>query len=216
MPVPVKSTNLVYLPVPKVACTTIKFALLNHNEDGLADRLDAARRTDRTVPHVHIVYPSKPLKVKHILRYLGSRWFCVVRDPVQRFLSVYGNRVVHHDDLKRSVTALESAGLPRHPDPVEFAENLEAYCRANGSINHHARPMVDYLGRRPGRFDRIFRLSDLGALPGYLAEAGVELRLGHRQTGGPKLAPADLPTAALERVKRFYSADYAAFGAWVD
>jgi len=216
MPVPVKSTDLVYLPVPKVACTTIKFALLNHNEDGQADRLDVARRTDKSVPNVHMIYPSKPLKLKHLLRYFGRRWFCVVRDPVKRFLSVYGNRVVHHDDLKRSVPALESAGLPRHPDPTEFAEHLEAYCRMNGTINHHARPMVDYLGERPGRFDRIFPMSELGELPGYLAEAGVRVTLGHRQTGGPKLKPDDLSPPALARVKRFYAADYEAFGAFFD
>lgn len=216
MPVPVKSTNLVYFPVPKVACTSIKHALLNYNEDGRADWLSEARKTDKTLPNSHRVYPSEPLRPKHVLKYMGRRWFCVVRDPVRRFLSVYGNRVVHHNDLKSSEPALEQAGLPPRPDLDTFATHLEVYCRTSRSIRHHARPIVDYLGRRPGRFDRIFRMSELSGLRDYLAEAGAEIRLDHLQTGGPKLTPDDLPAPALERVKRFYASDYRSFGEWFD
>lgn len=216
MPIKVASTNLVYFPVPKVACTSIKHALLNHNEDGRADRLDAARQTDKSLPHVHMVYPSTPLRRRHFLEYFGRRWFCVVREPVSRFLSAYGNRVVHHRDLDGCRPALDRAGLSAEPDLETFVAHLDGYCAASRTIRDHVRPMVDYLGHTPRRYDRVFGMSELVALPAYLAEAGAGdgIVLGHKQTGGPKLTRGDLSPGALKRVTDFYADDYSAFGAW--
>lgn len=216
MPVPVKSTSLVYFPVPKVACSSVKWALLNHNEDGQADRNAAARESDKTVPHVHQVYPSKRLQPGYFVKYAGKRWFCVVRDPVKRFLSAYGNRVVHYDDIKRALPELEKSGLERHPDVDYFAAHIGEYSKINKRIRHHVRPHVTYLGHKASRFDRIFRMSELAQLPAYVAEAGAEIHLPHRQTDGPKLKPSDLSAASIDHIKRYYAADYAAFGDWFD
>jgi len=216
MPVAVKSTSLVYFPVPKVACSSIKWALLNHNENGLADRNAALQESGKSAPWTHDIYPSEIFRSSYILRYLGKRWFCVVRDPVKRFLSVYGNRIVHHDDLGRSAPELERAGLKRHPDLDYFAMHIGEYSKINKRIHHHVRPQVDYLGRKSARFDRVFRMSELSALPDYVAAAGAEIVLPHRQTGGPKPRPDDLSAASIAHIKRYFAQDYAAFGNWFD
>ncbi len=217
MPVPVKSTSLVYFPVPKVACTSIKWALLNHNEDGLADRnAEAREKGARGIPNVHNIYPSKPLRPTHFIRYFGKRWFCVVRDPVKRFLSAYGNRIVYHDDIKRYIPNLERAGLERHPDLDYFAMHIDEYSRINKRIRHHVRLQTDYLGRKPERFDRVFGMSELDEMKDYIAESGVEIELPHRQTGGPKFKPEDLSPSSMAHIKRYFAEDYAAFGEWFD
>lgn len=214
MPVRVKPTNLVYVPVPKAACTSIKYGLLAQAHPDLVARLDAG--TARHLRTVHDWAPSVPLHPKHQLRYATRRWFCVVRDPVARFLSGYGNRVVHYDDLAATAAAVEAAGLPRHPDLLAFVDNLERYMALNKTIKHHFLPMVRFLGRRPKRYDRIFRMTELSDLVAYLAAAGAPITLPHKQTGGPKLKRDALPAKSLARLEKVYAADYDAYGAWFD
>lgn len=221
MPQRIVSTDLVYFPVPKVACTSIKTAILRHNDPTLAARIPArepfALPDGRKVRHIHEVYPSRPLRLYDPLVQTGRRWFCVVRDPLKRFLSSYSNRVLHHDDLKHSHPgALEAAGLMRQPDLEEFIDRLEAYCEVNRPIWHHVRPMVDFLGRRPKRYDRIFSMRALDQIADYCAEAGAPIALPHLQTGGPKFAVSDLSPRSMEKLKRYYAEDYRRYGDYID
>lgn len=217
MVVVVKGTDLAFFPVPKNACSSVKYALLNHNEDGLADRLPAVGPRGKTVRYVHQVYPTTRFGPLTPLRQARRRWFAVVRDPVRRFLSAYANRIVHHDDLKRCKPgALARAGLERHPDLERFVADLERYCAVSPITRHHVAPMVTYLGRRPERYDRLFAMSGLGQLPAYCAEAGAPVTLPHRQARGPKIDPAALSRAARDKLLQFYAEDYRYWGAHLD
>lgn len=216
MPYRINGTPLVYFPVPKIACTSIKHALLNHNQPGLADRIaeDVARRTEKgTRLGVHGIYPSVPFRPAYRLRYGLGRWFCVVRDPVKRLLSAYANRVLYLDELKKvDPEMLRAAGLRRQPEPDEFVARLEDYRRLEPSIDHHVAPLCDFLGRVPERFDRVFDLSEMDALADYVAAAGAPMSFPRLQTGGPKLGPDMLSAASLEKLRALYAEDYRAWG----
>lgn len=221
MPQRITSTDLVYFPVPKVACTSIKVAILQHNDPTLAARIPAPKPIDlpngRKGRHIHDAYPSRPYRFYNFLRYPGGRWFCVVRDPLKRFLSSYSNRILHHDDLKHSPPeALEAAGLVRQPDLEDFVDRLEAYSSVSNSIHHHTQPMVHYLGTRAQRYDRIFSMRELDQIAGYCTEAGAPITLPHLQAGGPKLAISDLSDRAVEKLKRYYAEDYRCYSDYID
>lgn len=221
MPQRLRSTALLYFPVPKVACTSIKHAILEHNDPALSARIPAPEPIRlslwRSGRHVHDVYPSRRFRPYYPLCFAHLRWFCVVRDPLLRFLSNYSNRVLHSGDLKRTdAEAFRAEGLSAEPDLEEFTARLEDYARLNRSIAHHTRPMTAYLGYDPARYDRIFSMKELAALPAYCAEAGAMITLPHKQTGGPKIAPDMLSVAAEQKIRRYYAEDYRIWGRYTD
>lgn len=231
MPASISGTNLIYFPVPKVACTSLKAAILGHNAPGVMTGIETLRETripgerpqpvciapsGRPVRNVHDYFPTSPFRRWYPLKYKG-RWICVVRDPLKRFLSAFGNRVGHHDDLKHTdPAALARAGLSRHPDLDEFVGRLEDYCAASPLLHHHLRPANDFLGRQPQRYARIFSMAEIDRIAPYCAESGAEVVLPRLQTGGTKLGDADLSPAARKKLMAYYAEDYLIWGRHID
>ncbi|MCB1349753.1 MAG: sulfotransferase family 2 domain-containing protein [Paracoccaceae bacterium] len=213
MPVAIKGTKLVYFPVPKVACTSIKTALLEHNDPGT---LALFRNGPRDLPprHVHEVYPTTDFALRNLLGHTyGKAWIAVLRDPIRRAVSGYRNRIVHHRDLDLTASAaFARLGLPEAPDLTTFALNLATYCRLNADTDHHFAPLTRYLGTKPGRFARVFRLSELDQFVGYVAQHGVHLTLPHEQSAGPPVGVDDLTDAARAALMAFYREDYEIWG----
>lgn len=216
MPIAINNTDLMYFPVPKVACTSIKVAVLAVNNPAavksVTERDANGKRRD-----VHRIYNSTTFKVSSVVRFAHRRWFCVVRDPVKRFLSGYTNRLYHHHDLSKTDDAVfTEKGLSRKPELDEFVYRLEDYMAINSGVNHHFRPMVDFLGTKAKRYDRVFRMSELDDLVTYCAGHGATLELPHMQSGGKKLALDVLDQKMRDKLLAFYAADYKAFGRYLD
>lgn len=197
--------------MPKVACTSLKrmfFAVEN-------DRPFEPFRVNGVEFHIHRLYPSLPFEKQPHPRMARHHRVTVVRDPVRRFLSCYSNRVVHYGELseKAAGPALARAGLAPDPDLSLFIDRLEDYCRASASIDHHARPMSDFLGTDPGLYAEIHPIERVGDMV-----AGLETRLGRKlvlerlQTGGPKIDPEVLTPAQTDRLRAFYAQDYDIWG----
>lgn len=227
MPIAINGTNLVYFPIPKLACTSVKIALLRHNQpetaktlllylpDGtFAPRVHHAGRTRS----IHHVYPSAEWQPRwHLEKLRKQQWVCLVRDPLQRFLSAYGNRVVFHDDIaRRNADDARQAGLDPRPDLETFADRLEDYCRVSPSIRHHTKPMWRYLGPLPWAYTRIFSLRQIPELEAFCADAGAMIQIPHEQTGGPKCRVEDLPSKARRKLERYYALDYRLYGKHFD
>jgi len=189
----IKGTNFVYFPVPKCACTSMKTAIIAKNGQPRLGR----RRNDDTV-HGWRGYGTREWwrEPRAYIRIPGERRFCIIRDPVDRFISAYRNRVVFLRDLG-SV-----------PDINSFAVTIEQH-RRDRHIWHHVRPLVDFLGRDPAFFDRVFLLDEIGEIPEYL---GIPLIIPREQTEGPKIRRSDLSAQAVEHLRQFYSEDYRAWG----
>ncbi len=140
----------------------------------------------------------------------------MVRDPVRRFLSAYGNRVLHHRELswKLAGRKLRELGLEATPDLDLFIDRYEDYPQAHPSILHHTRPMVDFLGSDPDYFARVYRFEELPQFVADISERiGRPVEIGHEQTGGPKFKPSDLSAAQLRKLQEIYKRDYEVFGA---
>jgi len=225
MPVKLKGTDLIYFSIPKTACTSLKQAVLGWNEPEFAQVFPAHDETGRLLPrefrgrqyfHVHEFYPSIYFRPRwYVSPGMRGRWFCVLRDPLERLLSAYGNRVIHHRDLEQDPAAVEAAGLSLHPDVDEFVMKLEAYTRVNRRIYDHVRPVHHYLGPVARRFDRIFTLRQLSDLAAYCADAGAPLEVPYLQTGGPKIPLSDLSQKAQTKLRRYYALDYLLYGRYL-
>src|SRR5881628_2940232 len=96
MAIRLKRTNFVYFPVPKVGCTSLKLAIMQHNRPRKCARL----RSEEQV-HGRNGYRSPPAQWewRTYVRPSRMRAFCVIRDPIDRFVSGYRNRILFHHDL---------------------------------------------------------------------------------------------------------------------
>ena len=216
MSVKIANTRLAYVPVPKIACTSVKMAILRHNAPADYAALKAGE-IDGDGKGVHGFYPTVPMSLSQMLTKPPTRrWFGIVRDPLKRFVSGYRNRILHHKDLRAtSVAELEAAGLPLEPDIDLFAANLAAYSALNRSTRHHFAPICTYMGRHPRMFHRVFCISEIADLASYMAEHGGPSDLPHEQTGGPKMTVADLSPASIAALRDFYARDYAVWGRFI-
>ena len=69
--------------------------------------------------------------------------FCVIRDPVKRFVSGYTNRILFHRDLA--------------PVPFdEFVSRFEEFRDAEILVAEHFKPQVDFIGTDPSYYTHVF------------------------------------------------------------
>ncbi|MDA7429585.1 sulfotransferase family 2 domain-containing protein [Primorskyibacter aestuariivivens] len=204
--------RLFYAAVPKVACTSLKHMFFEA-ENGFAFQDYQANGQDK---HIHnAAYPTM-LRTEYPENQIADFLrVAVIRNPIRRLLSAYGNRVVLHRELseEKAGPALQRLGLSPDPDLDSFVDNLEAYAEAHASIHHHIRPMVDFLGSDPGYFHHFYRLD---AMPRFMEKInthmGTNFKLARMQTGGPKLLPNVLSEERIARLHAFYHQDFDAFG----
>lgn len=206
--------KLIYIPIPKNACTSIKHAL-HEIEFGKRFNADLPEFSDYREHHdyykkrAHAFTSVEALKKRtDVLR------FALVRDPVKRLISCYRNRVVDLGDLELSRSTLEQMELSVEPDLNTFVLNLSAYRRANKKIEHHSRPQSRFLGGTIEYLDRVFTLAEMNDLLDMLRKYDPDLNLRQRKTGGTKITLADLSEEALQHAIAFYQEDYKLLGAY--
>ncbi len=198
-----------YVPIPKVACTSLKWALLSHINAKL--HAESGRIGKRDV-HAQLVRRSLTQSTENRLRNFDGFKFAVIRHPVGRLVSCYVNRILDRKDLETGPTRihlLERAGLPLRPDLDTFARNLSVYSASNPSIAHHVRPQSRFV-IQPGLFDRIYMMNELDALAEDLANyCGVELKL--EKENASRGEKPNLSSEARLAVEEYYAADFEMF-----
>ena len=171
--------------MPKVACTSLKhlFFLLEHGRtfENYVDHAGTKR-------HIHnAAYPT--------LSTSEDDWSCaadmhrivIVRDPVERFVSAYRNRVLFYKELSDAnvdSTKREMLGLKPDPTLDEFIDHLELYRTLSTVIKHHTDPQTYFVGHTLDYFHKFYRFEELDILAADLsAKTGQPLSLPHKQMG---------------------------------
>lgn len=206
MVIAVKAHEIAYMALPKAGCSTVKAALAQVDPE--------ARLPEGAAPDVmiwHRLYPTRRFRPHRWQAYDGWWRFCVVRDPVRRLLSVYTNRVVGMRELHNCRKILRGrVDLPMDPDPDFFFQNLRAYMEAASAIKHHALPAWLFLGPDLGRYDRIYRTSELGRFGEELgARTGVEVRIARENPSGMRLRLDDLAPETRAALRTRLEEEYA-------
>lgn len=191
----VKSHGLAYFPIPKVANTTIRYGIWE--AVGYDDLFDNG---------------NKRMSARLREMSSGMHRFVVVRDPIERALSGWSNRVIHERDIERSSVSralLAPLGLEALPDANTFFLNIGKYMLVNNRVRRHLLPQASYLGDDLSFFDDIYRIDELDRLNADLAaRIGKPINFGRFQTGGPKIRFSDLSRPAAEALLRHLEPDY--------
>lgn len=209
MTVVLKEHKLFYAAIPKVACSSIK-TMFYEIENGFAFK---PFKTSGRSWYIHDVYPRRLRQDFPTQKIADYRRLALVRDPIKRFLSAYGNRVVHHKEASQE--AVDKLGgfskLTPNPDLGEFVDRMERYMKIS-SLAWHCKPMTEFIGTDASYFHGLYSIQQMdGFLEDVSGVIGKQAQAPRLQTGGPKLSPSDLTAKQTAKLEKFYRADYQAF-----
>ena len=175
----VKNKKIQYCPTPKCGCTSTK-VMIRKGIEGNIDYED----------NIHAKFWTSPFEAVDV-----DIKFCIVRDPVSRFLSSYANRICRHNDIK-------------FVELNEFINNFhDKYYRLDKNMHHHFRPQIDFIGNDPSYYNRVFFLDEMPSVRKFLSEImGKPIKLEKLQVVG---AEKPIPTESqIDFIKSFYEDDY--------
>ena len=216
-----EARNLAYISAPKCACTSIKeliFRLENNcNFNKIRDQRGAIQlQINGQRRYIHHFYPTIPYNDQphDVLANLHS--FCVVRNPFDRLVSCYRNRVVRYGELKAEKIRNLQIDAPSDPDLNEFIYHLDQYNKVP-NINHHTLPLTHFLGRKPEIYTKIYNLKTIRELPKFLKYYfGYTKSLRHLQTSqsekNSETSSNFLSSTSIQDIQRRYRDDFKQFG----
>lgn len=200
--------RVVFFPMAKNCSTSAKH-LFYRLEAGIPFR--QAKKEYGLIGHVHKYYPTQ---TKEEWRAIFEAYdsITIVRDPIKRFLSAYGNRIIHMKALETTGVAsklIKAAGYPLQPSLEEFVQGLSFYCKASSYMRNHIAPQETIVGEIFPKIKHVYDTSQVPAFEALMSErCGREIVLPREQSGGPKFAVSDLSKKSLSKLIDYYRKDY--------
>lgn len=180
------SKTVSYHSCPKNACTSTKSMIL---------RIFGDKRNNKT----HRPWPHTVIACSEFMPVQSEIKFCVVRDPVRRFVSGYTNRVLHYKEIP-------------YVEFGEFLSNFDFYYKNYSAITWHLSPQTRFLGKDSSYYTNIFNTSEIDKVADLLANlSGVDVSPEWEQTGGSDKKPI-LNEEQIQTIKKIYKEDYEIFG----
>lgn len=220
MAIEIAAHRIAYMALPKAGCTTVKRSLARADPEFAhkAAKIDPAQAAGTTAC-VHRVYPTRRFRPHRWEKYdTGWYRFAVVRDPVERLISCYGDRVVKRRELHNSPKIKRAQGtLPADPDPDFFCQNLRAYQGASSAVRHHTPPVWLFLGPWIARFDDVFPIERLHACLNHIAyRTDTALPALRANKSGVAFGLDDLSAQTRHVLARTLAREYADLARWYD
>ena len=201
--IPLFKAKILYTLIPKIACTSIKNLIFE------CERGTPYVEKKKFVSGIHGFYQTwREITTNYVY---SDNWLkvLIVREPLQRLVSCYKNRVLFHKDLLKSADRLSKVGLPVNPSWEVFIDNFERYRSLSQSINHHSAPIVDFAGDNPNFYDLILNISELDKLLSVVSDRShCHIEMPHKQIGGSEIDIGKISEKAKEKIHRFYAKDY--------
>lgn len=200
--------RIVFFPMAKNCSTSVKH-LFYHLEVGTSFRV--AKRKYGLIGHVHKYYPTRTIEEWQRI-YDAYESIAIVRDPIKRLLSAYGNRIVHMKALETMGNAAEvisAKNYPLQPTLEQFVQNLEFYCSASLYMKNHIAPQETIIGQIFSKIKNVYDTAQVPELELLLTKrCGKAIILPREQSGGPKFSISDLSTNSVKKLSKFYEKDY--------
>ena len=163
--------------------------------------------------------PGKPIyhEIRNRIKIVSKKFvvtcnhpvrFCIIRNPVDRFLSGYTNRIIFHRDLNQ---------LNIEPPSVsDFIKNFDYYNKVSHSTKIHFQPQEYFYGKDLNLYTHIFNFKQFGDVKKLLETVGnATLPDLHLQQSGDLQKPV-LTEAETEWVKNLYKVDYELYGKYIN
>lgn len=201
MTVALGDMRIAYYCVPKAGKTAMKSTMKKMSEDG----------------GVFTNFGDHPISARMRKRSEGHHRITVVRDPVERLISCWSDRVGDRDDIRRSSISTflcKPLGLNPSPDLEEFVLNLRKYQMINDRIYRHVIPQIRYIGKEPDFFQAIYSIREMDKAQEELSVlVGKDVRIEKRNVSkSNKTVKPVLSQEALEYAREFYRQDYDLYG----
>ncbi len=201
-----------YLPLPKIANTSIKHAMFELENKVSYDS------TNFDYQHIHDYFRKKTKSIDN-----AAFRFVVIRDPIKRFLSAFSNRVIYHRELSETAIRvlaesqphlrIKPENYPFNPNLSNFIENLAIFQKIP-SIFIHTCPQSSLI-QNLEIFNKVYKIEELANLEKDLSDISRKpILFRHAQSGGPKIDVACLDADQLAKLKIYYEEDYRLLSPW--
>lgn len=211
--------RLLYIPVPKHACTSAKmmFWRLAHPEEEARDPLSRVRRRLRRA-----TTPQRPIQHRPGYQTLsfarvtpppeGYDKVVIIRDPLARLVSAWSNKVREGVIARGPGPLLDLANecVPSNPTFSEFIRHFDAYRRVSRAARNHTEPLAWHIGPSLAWYDHVFPMERMDDFTAYVSErAGQTVSMGRKNAGGAESRSAALGDGDEERLSEILAPDYA-------
>lgn len=145
----------------------------------------------------------------------GYHRFTVVRDPMQRLLSAWKDKVNQKQFSRRpaEIRDLRRAQLPLDPSFGEFIDNFDAYREISRPARIHATRYDWHLGPDLSVFDSVHQLEHMDVLMALFSERlGREVSMPRSNTSRQETRSSALTDGQLNRLAEITAPDYALLG----
>lgn len=201
----VKRFKLAYWPIPKNACTSMKEALY---------LLDTGRTFEQDYQpqefHIHHIYPASSDGGMYP-KWVNDQYFkfIIVRDPLERFVSAFSNRIVYHGDLMK-LKMDEGLRKACEQDINEFAKRFGFFLRKSNSVLHHFQPQDRYVRNVIKHADMVADIKKIDQLVACVKKQAPEFSMAHRQTGNAKESGSNIKLSGWNefKLRKYYCKDY--------
>lgn len=147
----------------------------------------------------------KKMKYYKVSNHRQEVRFCILRDPIDRFLSAYTNRILYHRDFNPEISIDE---LMERIDDLMIDPRFK-------TASFHFRTQAESIGSNPKLYTHIFKMSEMSKIKKLLEEYCQfplpDLQL--QQSGG--IQKPVLTKQQVEWVKKRYEIDYQIYGEWM-
>lgn len=209
--VEVPAHKLVFFSSPKVASSTIKKMLYEvHFRKSYSDMNPDG---SRYLIHNDFSRTKRFLEIPKG-KYEGWTRITLVRDPVEKVISAYANRVAHLKVLsQKQVDPDLLHALKLRPDPEMhfFMRNIDKYRVLSRPIWHHTNAFTEFLGHDLNYFHHVFKFNELDKLVAFISNHTGENAVLPEPTNrtSKKHRYENLGYAARQSLLTYCSGDYA-------
>lgn len=205
MAISIAQYRIAYMALPKAACSTVKAALARIDPD-----VTLPPEAEHTNPLWHKIYPTIRYRAHRFQQYADHWRFCVIRDPAERLISCYTDRVVKRGELHHSRRIRRGeVNLPADPDPDFFFQNPLKYASAASVIKHHSLPAYLFLGPTLDNYDAVYPMENLPQLARDLSErTGQAVPFLKKNASGASLTLDDLKPKTLKALRKVFALEY--------
>jgi len=160
-----------------------------------------------SISRKNIEYPEIRKKVikYELLTHDQKIRFCIVRDPVDRFISTFTNRILYHKKPNIDITITDF--IKNYDSLIERLEFRDA--------KFHFITQTHRIGTNPSLYTHIFNIKELYKVK-ELLEINTKIKLPnlHLNQNGDINKPI-LTTDEIEWIKDRYHVDYEIYGKWL-
>lgn len=203
--------KIIYFSVPKIAHSSLM---------EMMHVLDTGSKFPHQRRNIYSVYHSKNFATYRLTpRQKKYFKFCVVRDPVQKFISCYNHRIVdekrhykNNSDHRQDHILYNQMNFKKCPSIEDVLDNFQNY-RRNKDIEWHMRPQHKFLGKNSNFFDRVYNISEINnrLIPDLESITKKKITLTKENRGKVK-KKYQLTEKETQKIKSIYKYDYEYYG----